>query len=506
MGEEQKIFSDGQKEVIYDKMLKPIKVKISEILLYDTESAMKFLQMYNDILKCTNEQEILSMITELELQIDIYERNEGLQKSFEDKSQALIQQMKDMQIDGDRISLEDFKEEFKRVKQIYQATFQKYSFQEKEKIDQQMYALYGKLLLRSVDEENEEGIEIPEEDRNGLSIFLNNEIGVLSQNANPQVQNAVERMKFKLMDKETAFQDDEIWKLLNYARSQKVMTTKETTKMSDQAQVTALAVVKEKKGLISRIKRKFQKEPQLPLEVDDLSKITVDWLAEHIPEGMLRKIEEKRLKEEGKNPKAEYLPDAKAAIYDFLAQLDNDEMFESFFEYEDKNGNRHEIDFYKYNLMEYVPLYLDEANRKRMSKSIYVKNIRDTEDIMKYSVFLDNIFGTKFANELASDYGEFIQNPKATFSTRLSMEELTTKDFSAKSRIYKELLKGYNGIVEQCKKNEVTFRQTEETQRRTFYEKSKFREEMEYQPDNENSSTVSKDVHRGTTEIGESGR
>ena len=62
MGEEQNIFSDNQRNTIYEDMLKPIKLKISEILLYDTETAMQFLQEYNAIIKLKQEIEMLSKI------------------------------------------------------------------------------------------------------------------------------------------------------------------------------------------------------------------------------------------------------------------------------------------------------------------------------------------------------------------------------------------------------------------------------------------------------------
>lgn len=322
MGEEQKIFSDVQRNVIYNEMLKPIKVKISEILLYDTEASMKFLQKYNEILKSTNEQDILSEIAELEMEIGIYEKNDGLQKSFEDKSQSVIQQIKDMQIDGDRLSLEDFEGEFKRLKQIYQTTFQKYGFQEREAIEQQLYELYGKVMVRRVREGNTDEVEVSKEDVTGLTIYMNSEIGRLSQNSNPQVQNAIERIKFKLMDKEDAFQGDEIWRLLDYAQSQRFIEPNQATRESNQPQVTALAVANENKELASRGRRAFQKEPQLPLQVEDLPKITLDWLAQYIPEDMLGKIEQQRLAEEGRQSETEYLPDPKTAIYDFVSKKD----------------------------------------------------------------------------------------------------------------------------------------------------------------------------------------
>ena len=51
---------------------------------------------------------MLSKISDLELQIDSYERNMGSTKSFEDKSDAILQQIKDMQTDGTKLSLEEY--------------------------------------------------------------------------------------------------------------------------------------------------------------------------------------------------------------------------------------------------------------------------------------------------------------------------------------------------------------------------------------------------------------
>ncbi len=345
MGEEEKVFSDIQRDVIYRETLQPIKVKISEILLYDTEAAMRFLQKYNDILKCTNDKDMFAKSVDLELEISTYEKNEGLQKSFDDKSKSIIQQIKDMQIDGDKLSLEDFEDEFKGLKQTYQSAFQKYSFQARDAIEHQLYELYGKVMIRRVREGATDEIVIPEEDVMGLTIFMNNEIGKFSQNSNPQVQNAIERIKFKLMDRESAFQDDEIWRLLSYAQSQKDLGAKQPNRDSNQPQVTALAVVKQKTGLASRIKKSFQREPQLPLQVEDVSKITLDWLAQHIPEDMLRQIEEERLKEEGRNPKSKYLPDPKKAIYEFFAKTSSYKISKSEYEYEDQLGNKQMICF-----------------------------------------------------------------------------------------------------------------------------------------------------------------
>lgn len=511
MGEEQKIFSDVQRNVIYNEMLKPIKVRISEILLYDTEASMKFLQKYNEILKSTNEQDILSEIAELEMEIGIYEKNDGLQKSFEDKSQSIIQQIKDMQRDGDMLSLEDFESEFNELKQTYQTTFSKYSFQAREAIEQQLYELYGKVMLRRVREDSIDGVEVPKEDVNGLTIFMNGEIDKLSQNSNPQVQNAIERIKFKLMDKEDAFQGDEIWRLLNYAQSQKFIEPNQATREPNQPQVTALAVVKEKKGkgLVNRVKKAFQREPQLPLQVEDLSKITLDWLARHIPEDMLRKRFQV-----GEN---EYLPDPKTAIYNIITyrttySRDTDTEMRRFnnnggFVFEDESGNKATLCVYG----TYMQLFTEDWRYAIKAISTF----DDTSwNLFRYTAFIDEIFGTDFANNLAVDFAEFILNPKSTLLTKLmdslgyydvcalrDSEYYASRDLAAQSRLFKNLAKSFNSISKECEETETDFRAKEEANRRAFNKKHQFKERIKQIPDNQSSRTTHENTQQSTKRI-----
>ena len=504
MGEEGKIYNDNQRDIIYTEMLKPIKLKISQILLYDTESAMSFLQKYNDILKSVKEQEILSKITELEFEISEYERNAGKQKIFEYKSQSIIQQIKDLQIDGDRLSFEDFESEFRRIKQTYQNDLQMYSFEDRDAIEQQLYDLYGKVMLRKVREGSIEQSQVSKKDIMGLIIFMNKEIGKLSQSTNPIVQNAIERIKFLLMDGENAFQGDEIWKVLSYAQEQKYVEPHQALAERKQPPITALAVVNEKKPLLARIKKVFQKEPQLPLQVEDLSKITLDWLSQYIPEEMLAKIEEERLQEEGEKTSTRYMPDSKTAIYDFIGKTNESCIDE--YEYEDKAGNKHIITFGKYGGMGVIPSYLDEKNRTRMRKGI---DGLCGDFLISYAMFLDDIFGTNFANDLACDFGEFIQNPQKAFVSRFRENILSEwdgigynhRDFSAKSKLFKNLFKSYIRIAKECEKTENSFRSNEQVNRRTFYEKSRFREEMKQGIDNHTFNSIPKNIEEGKKEI-----
>ena len=492
MGEDGKIFSEGQTDKIYKDMLKPLKVKISEIILYDTEKAMEFLQKYNAILRCKKDNQILSMITDLEFEIYSYEKNIGNQKAFEDKSEVIIQQIEDMKTDGDRLPLEEFEDEFLRLKQTYQTTFQKFSLEERDRIEQQLYELYGKVMVRRVREGAVDELEIPKEDESGLRIFLNNEIGRLSLNANPQVQNVIERIKFKLMDKETAFQGDEIWKLLCFAQDQERVGLNQQQIEGKKPQVTALAVANQgKEGIWSKIKRKFQKEPQLPLQIGDIGKITLDWLAQYIPQNMLEEIEDERLAKEGREKVERYLPDSKTVIYNYfdgkihgadMQVIENDsDKYETKYEYifTDKSGNKKRLLFAlrkndntrseEYSKME---LFSASVCDEKKGKTIFFSdNMAKKLSIgyLIYAILLDRIFQTNLANDIAIEYGNIIENSNSRKSTYWSW---------GKSKIFKNLLKSYWNIERECRATISTFMRREQTNRRTFYEQTAFKERI----------------------------
>lgn len=524
MGEDGKIFSEGQVDKIYTDMLRPLKVKISEILLYDTKAAMTFLQKYNEILECKDDKQVLSMITDLEFEIESYEKSIGDKKSFEDKSEAIIQQIKDMKTDGDKLSVEDFEEEFLRLKQTYKSTFKKYSLRERDSIEQQLYELYGRVMVRRTREGAIDEVEIPKEDEAGLRIFLNNEIGKLSENANPQVQNAIERIKFKLMDEETAFQGDEIWKLLSFAQNQESVEVTQQTSDAQPVQTTALAVVKQRKeGIFSRIKKIFQKKPelpelpQLPLQVEDIGKITIDWLSQYVPKSMLEEIENQRLANEGKNPEKRYVPYPQTAIYNFFAgklniygvkvkyerRVDIDESHWGYeYEYEYKFTDSYEntqtlitlnddIESL-YSEMILLSEYLDgEKKRKILIMSYDAKKIGLT--IINYAIFLDKLLKTNLTSKLLNDYMEIIKKYAPTY------DFLTEETFVNNSELFRQLFNNYNHMKKECEKTVDALMGSEQEARRKFYKKTAFKDSIRATGDSqpEISQQVS-DLNKGT--------
>ena len=153
-----------------------------------------------------------------------------------------------------------------------------------------------------------------------------------------------------------------------------------------------------------------------------------------------------------------------------------------------------------------TPSYLDEKNRTRMRKGI---DGLCGDFLISYAMFLDDIFGTNFANNLACDFGEFIQNPQKAFVSRFRENILLEwdgigynhRDFSAKSKLFKNLFKSYIRIAKECEKTENSFRSNEQANRRAFYEKSRFREEMKQGIDNNTFNSIHPNIQEGKKEI-----
>ena len=119
MGDEvNNSFTEGQKNVIYKEMLVPLKLKISQILLYDTKIALEFLQEYNEIVENedTLGNHIIQRITELEFKMQNYMSNAGKEKAFQERSNAILQRIEDLMINSIQLSLEEFEIRLAEIK------------------------------------------------------------------------------------------------------------------------------------------------------------------------------------------------------------------------------------------------------------------------------------------------------------------------------------------------------------------------------------------------------
>ena len=208
MGDDFK-FTTGQKNKIYNEQLKPLKLRISQILLYDTKAAITFLQEYNELIENTPDNELMDKITELEFRITEYEKGQGKEKSFEDKSQTIISQIEELNTMSENLSLDDFHQEVSKLLESYKDNLGDYDFGDRDEIEDKIYELKAKLVMREVNEFYPDSIDISKEDEIGLMMYLNKELNRMQQNKNPKVKSYIERVKYNLMSGPEALHNSE---------------------------------------------------------------------------------------------------------------------------------------------------------------------------------------------------------------------------------------------------------------------------------------------------------
>ena len=452
-------FTKEQRDTIYKTMLKPLQVEISQISLYDSEAAKKLFEKYNNLLQIGSQQEFYSAYSEFTLELGAYKKNKGNQKALESKGQAIFQQIEDMQKDGKKLSLEDYEIEFEKLKQTYDNSISQYNFEDRDKIERDLYNLYGNFMVRRVREGAIDEFEISEQDVPGLTIFLNDEINRLSQNATPQVSNVLERIKFKLMSGKDAFSDDEIWKLLSYAQNQNevvkgtsIQQNTSQKEISQEPETTALAISKEKKSIFSRIKDFFgikPKEPTLPLKEEDIDKISFSWLAKSITKEQREEFERDRLGV--KKTKKLYLPDSRLVVMDYIERSRKFLHFEAGnkISFIDKVGVKTEFNFatiITISNLKRTRCLVSNGEKKYIDDQwmISAHNELQLMEMIEFCINIDQILKTNLSDTLLNTISDYMNTNRNVYGG------VTALDIS-QIGIIKKLKKCYNKIKKEYK-------------------------------------------------------
>lgn len=119
------------------------------------------------------------------------------------------------------MTLEEFEKEVHSLVQRYRKNFSGYSLEERDSLEAKIYELQARLILKRVNQEYPEKIDISQEDEIGIMIYLNREITRLQQSKNPKIKNYVEKIKYELMGGTEAIHNSEIWKVLSYAQRER---------------------------------------------------------------------------------------------------------------------------------------------------------------------------------------------------------------------------------------------------------------------------------------------
>ena len=498
MGDDYK-FTESQKTEIYNKYLKPLKLKISQIILYDTKGAVEFLQKYNELIENTPDAELMDKITELEMQLTSYEKGEGKQKSFNEKRKIIIGQIEELEQTSEKLSFEDFEQEVANLMARYRENLKNYEFDDRDAIEEKLYQVEAKLIMRQVKEQYPERIELSPEDEMGLMVYISKELNRLGQNKNPKAQSYVERVKYNIMSGMEALHNSETWKLLSYAQRENFIREEQKAQRiagtSVTPQTNALAVVKNtnRGNFLQTIFRMFSKEPKLPLQVSDLKKINIDWLAQYIPQEMAEDLENKQLQEEGKNQEKRYVPDSKKVIYEVMDSLQGYEMIK---------GIIWDSQAKTFKQYDGINTYIDEKGHEKIQEcsndkydsywiSIKLKNNdlvaehptvkEEFQEYIVYADFLDNVFKTNFKQEVL----QIIERDVIESSMRTKQLEDAPQKYSKK--VYKELVKSYKKLLQQYKSTRADFLADEHERRENFYKEQE--ENRDRQMENESSKT-----------------
>lgn len=492
MGDDFK-FTTGQKNKIYNEQLKPLKLRISQILLYDTKSAITFLQEYNQLIENTPDNELMDKITELEFRITEYEKGQGKEKSFEDKSKTIIMQIEELNTMSENLSLDDFEQEVSKLIENYKDKLGDYNFGDRDEIEDKIYELKAKLVMREVNELYPDNIDISIEDEIGLMMYLNKELNRLQQNKNPKVKSYIERVKYNLMSGPEALHNSETWKLLSYAQKEKFETETIITN-KPLSQNTALSVIKKTRPqfnlmqkIVSTFSSKFfSKDPKLPLSAKDLGKISLDWLAKYIPIDMVKDIENQRLEKENRDTENKYTPDSKSVIYWIMEKLEDPNKIEGY--YWSFGYNK----FFKFDKkLNYANKFLfniDDFGNMLFTRLEYVyKQCVKIDPKMKlpqclaYAELVDAIMKTSFGYCFCDCLEEYCSdNNKAELTYEKDGESLkyfcpsyAKYDKDRYKDLYKGILESFEMIQQECRETKDAFWEEENQKREAFYKAQK---------------------------------
>lgn len=294
---------------------------------------------------------------------------------------------------------------------------------------------------------------------------------------------------------------------------------------------TGLIEVNEKRYVSIWSRMKFNRIPTLPLRVKDIPKISIDWLAEQVPDNMLRQIEKERLKQNGEKVEDMYVPDSRIPIYLFFQKCDqkedlNDEYrYKKYeYDYEDENGLKCKVivDGIDYPRIEIIQKgeaskkYALERHKRLTSFNYDDIKFKEFIEVIEYAKFLDNIFGNNFMNEFFIDlhrgmskncYGYYEeQNPLNEFVKEIVyLFRISTYTTPLKiSPIYDALRANYRKLKKEYSRNEFEVFGENESRREKFYEKNNSRNQFRQQyrlEENEEQATEQQAGNQQITNI-----
>lgn len=222
MKKDEKAFGTlEQRNIIYKEYLIPLKARISQILLYDVEVANTLLQKYLKVEKNADRAitEIMADITDLEVEIQEYEENKGKEELFKKQSIVISSKLDDLKESSEQIEIKDFESRLLDIRELFNKNIENYSYEDRSVVETKISEVQARLIIRKVrlgalDLHK----EISKDDEARLTMVINNSIVTLMQEENPDVQNIINEIRYKMIDRTDVVFDPEIWRLLDSAQ------------------------------------------------------------------------------------------------------------------------------------------------------------------------------------------------------------------------------------------------------------------------------------------------
>ncbi len=473
-------FNNRQEHIVYEEYLKPIKLKILQILLYDSQKASELLNDYNEIIKDNSQKamDMINKINNLEAKLEEYEKGEGAKLKLKEQERIIYDTIEDLENKSYQLSVEEFIDAFLKLRKIYNG-IEHVNLEDLEKISIKFHELQAILIQRIVKENKNIDLDdiLQENDKAGLQMFIIQKINQLLQLEDKDKNRAQKIRNIMMTDKDWLY-SKQLWQLMEGTEHSVVKYNSDSLNRS-----TALEVIPKQRNdkvpFIEIIRRLFERNPKLPLQIADLKKINIDWLAEQIPESMLEEIEKKALeKEERKNVDKMFMPDSKTPIYDFFSgSYDwfkeevksgwgfHERIYQT--KYIDDYGIEKEVTIDTGTFEQYV------VSSGGATKTIYNgRFVNEIRNIVKYTTFLDRILGTNLTRQLLCEIEKGHKKlDKNDFHEKIYVNK-------KKSKMYENLRTSFKKIKKQCENTEIDFRGCEEKRRKDWYQRYSFKEDI----------------------------
>lgn len=540
------LLTDEQRDTVY-KDLEHQKLEITRIQLYDAKEGQRLFEMYEEIIRHEKQMdlvEITKRLATLELEIANYQKNKSHENKFKVLSNVLLQQLEDLQVSCEELEPDEFEQRLLTIECLYNNNLKSYSFEERDILKKAIYSLKVELMIKKAKTGDTSLLKgMSDEEKMALEIATNEKILELAQSSGPNVQSMVDLLKSSLLDNDNlqanVMENVQFWKLLDMVKSGRVSANNShqlaliSSSKTQFASNTEMIPAKDRVGIFQRIKQMFARifKPKtidaqftelpdyskIPVELDDIENMNIEWLAENIPQSMLEQMENKRLKLEGNDAKIKYLPDKKAPIFNFFKEYHQGSV-ENYIE---SNAKDKKIPVHKkcYTYDSYkkftIKFYQDSWYHFRDSKrDIYgnhidfefeedsdkiTKSVRYSQEdtigkgiisVLDYANMIDELFGTNWKAHLIEDLKYYYDKDYKEFDWGGNHGNISSN--------WRKFKDSYEKLRNYCNEHKREFEDVEKQRRTDFYRRNSLKNSVKRE------STLPEPISQNTIDNGNS--